>query len=387
MAEIIATISATLMPIISYNVGPFYFDNVLYIILLDSTDRSLIEVWRSVDGGVTWVEQDSTNKPNLPANGDSVSGFLDGTTLHIATQDTNFAVEYHSFSISSDTWVTTNESVSTVPDARRGVSITVRSDGDRIIVYNDERQNVKGTPYERISYALHEGVSWSIGNAVDDGGAVRYIGTTTIMGPSDLLHIAYVTELAGGDVLHKSLNSSNTLSSVETLSDTASDDSGRTLVMTASHYLDGSISRVTMSWVENAANKYPRASEVNDDGVPTAESLVESRQPENSGLQRLHALATDEDALTTYHVMVDAATSDLYLNKNVDAGGWTSEGEILDGTTGNALSATIFIRGFDVILGILLSDSFTIKYVEHYIRAIIPEPRLKNILQSPVYRM
>ena len=66
-------------------------------------------------------------------------GVLDGTTIHIATQDIDGDVYYSSFNTSTDAWVIEKEVVytaaNTPQEATLGCSIGIRSDGDKIVLF------------------------------------------------------------------------------------------------------------------------------------------------------------------------------------------------------------------------------------------------------------
>ena len=354
------TIATVSFPSRNYNIGPFRDGNGNhYLLFRASGDSSIMEVWKGDNGDAVWAEQDSGNKPNSSADLRSINAVQDGTKLKIATQATGGKVEYHIFGMSddgsADTWLTTNEEVvaSTTSDVD-SCAIAVRSDGDIIIAYQDNRS---GTD-DRVSYAIFEGVSWSTGNAIDDGAAVEYFGVRAVIGESDKIHFFFKDD-NNADVYHKSLTSGNSLSSAEVVNDTAT-DSIDTAIVAPIYYDAAGVERITVAWRDNTAD-HSFTSEIDDDGTPGAEEDATDRGiRSNDG-----ALVVDSATDTVYLIFVEASVDDVWITKNINSGGWDTDVEVLDAVTVADISANLFqIDNGDTVVAYVYDDAGTIKYNE-----------------------
>src|SRR5574341_759809 len=84
----------------------------VYVVLLNSADKSLIEVYKATDPESSFSEQDSADAPNLTNNSDALSAVQVGDVLHIvASEETTGRVSYHTFDMATDQWVIVNEQV------------------------------------------------------------------------------------------------------------------------------------------------------------------------------------------------------------------------------------------------------------------------------------
>src|SRR3972149_5537157 len=82
----------------------------LYAVLRYSTNSDL-EIWRSTDGGDTWSEQDSSNKPLTVSYNDIAIAIDSSDVIHIIYHTVADTVAYATFNTSSNVWVTVDESV------------------------------------------------------------------------------------------------------------------------------------------------------------------------------------------------------------------------------------------------------------------------------------
>ena len=65
--------------------------------------------------------------------------------------------------------------------------MTVRSDGDIVLLYNGNTDNVSATDYERVDYAVWNGTSWSVDTQVDGNAstAKHYYGASAVLDSSN----------------------------------------------------------------------------------------------------------------------------------------------------------------------------------------------------------
>lgn len=221
---------------ISY-IGPFVNGTDLYACLVDKTNNQ-IEVWRSTDGGDTWSEQDSANKPSCSA--------VDGRRTCYAVQSgAAFFVAYPSnsadatnikpFSMSTNVWGTAITAgpviqATAAPNGTFPLLYAIRSDKSHVIFYNGATQSVMGTAYTRIKIHYYNG-AWNgpfdvVGSANSPlantlpGTQIDYSARTAVLGASDRVHLFW-TASTSGSLFQRSLLSGNTFASFQPVVDEA----------------------------------------------------------------------------------------------------------------------------------------------------------------------
>ena len=120
----------------SCRIGPYRSSaGNFYGFFRQTTDTSLISVQKASDPTSSWSEVatlDITNKLQ------SIATVQAGDNIHIVTVKDNNTIQYHVFSMASDSFTTSNENTGATPglNANRKLGIAVRSDGDVVIFYN-----------------------------------------------------------------------------------------------------------------------------------------------------------------------------------------------------------------------------------------------------------
>lgn len=158
---------------------PFYIGGAMYACVQGDSTEDIDVAKQSTEGGI-WATQDGTNNPTETAVQRDISVANDGTTMHIAHQkgvSGDLGLRYSTFTYSSDTWGTVNESVDTVTGAGsaspgNAPGIALRSDGDVILCYEGDAESNMGTNYDRTYLARRESGTWTTGIRVDNLGKV-----------------------------------------------------------------------------------------------------------------------------------------------------------------------------------------------------------------------
>lgn len=213
------TISAVVFPNHNYYVGPFLSGGAFYTVLLDSTDESLVEVHKATDPTSSFTEQDSGNKPNTTDDIKTMWVHQEGTDLHIVhgefdgTDTARYG--YSIFHMATDLWHATivdetiEASVTVLGATDVSCSISVRSDGDVIVLYNGATDREHGTEQHRVDYRRREGGTWSSAIAVDNAGADFWFGSVIVRGSSDRMHFFFKND--DDDAFQRTLTSANVL--------------------------------------------------------------------------------------------------------------------------------------------------------------------------------
>ena len=340
----------------------------VYHVFKDSTDGFALDIYKATDP-TTSFSQIATLNLTGSAVIFGIGTFQDGDNIHIATQvGASNRIWYHVFSMSSDTFTTSNEEVTSAvgtniqPD--KAISIAVETGGDIIIAYQAASDNVMGQK-ERVDYAYKTGGSWTVDQAVDDGGGVHYYLGGIVRGEANKFHLTYKDD-TNSNAEHKSVQDvDGTLSTVETLhTDTIGSDFSVVLPV---YYDDAGVERITAGHHDN--QNRPRAVEI-DDGVPgTAEFIINAVDSLwDNGEFSVFCFAVDQK--TVWCLYAEDPTQDLFSDSNNDSAGWTPFGhpEELDGVTINLITSNVYTRNNAVVLAYVYDDAGTIKYNEKFLR-------------------
>lgn len=293
-----------------------------------------------------------------------IGTFQDGDNIHIATQDDNEAILYHVFSMSSDTFTTSNEAatsaVGTNIDADKAISISLETDGSIIIFYQAASVGDMGAK-ERVNYAYKpSGGSWTVDQAVDAGGAINYYLGGIVRGEADKFHLVFKDD-NNSDALHRSVQDvDGTLSAVETLND--SNTNTQSFIVTQPvYYDDDGVERIT-TFFQIPNNIF--TSVIDDDGTPQDDEFILGTT-EFNGEFTIFSGAVDEK---TVWALLAQNLDDLFFDSNVDNTGWGNGGEELDAITCNLITSNVYERNGVVVLAYVYDDGGTIKYNEKFLR-------------------
>ncbi len=334
-----------------------------------------IFVYKHADpGDGLWTLADNANIPS----GSTIHGwctFQAGDLIHIATQQETDDILYHVFSMSSDTFTTENEAVTSAVgtdiDADKAISISLETDGSIIIFYQGASDSNMGAK-ERVDRAYKpSGGSWTVDQAVDDGGKVSFFLGGIVRGEANKFHLTFKDE-TNLNALHKSVQDvDGTLSSVETFDSSGMSGGVEFSVIQSVYYDDGGVERITAG--TGAATQSGRSSEIDDDGSPDTEEdwAFSDARLKNLNNFALASYAVDEKRVWVVYASNAASSQDgdVFSNSNDDSAGWDgSSNEELDAITCNLITSNVYQRGDDIVLAYVYDDGGTIKYNEKVLR-------------------
>ena len=303
--------------------------------------------------------------------------------IHLVASTGAEEIFYHIFDMSTDTYTTENEqltsAVQATPFGLKLLAVALETNGDVIVAYQGAEEDDMGLR-QRIDYARRVGGTWTSNLAVDDGGKFDYYSSGIVRGASDLFHIVFYDE-TNNDALHKSVQDvDGTLSAVETLSDSTL-STAEHIVNNPVFYDDAGTERITVAFRRDTGGSQGRTAEVEDDGTPlAAETAADDVDlfTESSRLFAVISLAVD---VKTVWAMWADSTNDIFVNFNVNSGGWDTEIEEGDALVADAVSTNIYERDGNIVLAYLYSqngdDAF---YDERFLRvAAVPSLLLLNL--------
>ncbi len=287
-----------------------------------------------------------------------------GDNIHIATSiratGPSEPILYHVFSMSSDTFTTSNEDTGgegvTPTDANKNIGIAVRSGGP-VICYQGPTVSVMGQK-QRVHFARKDGAVWTSDIAIDDGGEVNYFTGGCVLGASDKIHFLYHDD-TNGDALHKSLTSGNVLSAVEEYSDSVSDTEDF-IIPNPVFYDAAGTERITAAYMTSGNLS---ASEIDNDGVPGAEEVVTDSSPAINNEQVMASFFVKADVDRVYALYARQSDGDLYRDENTNSGGWGVDTSEFVGTI-TFVSGNFFTREGRPTLAYFIVDSGVVKYNE-----------------------
>lgn len=303
--------------------------------------------------------------------------------IHLVASTGAEEIFYHIFDMSTDTYTTENEqltsAVQATPFGLKLLAVALETNGDVIVAYQGAEEDDMGLR-QRIDYARRVGGTWTSNLAVDDGGKFDYYSSGIVRGASDLFHITFYDE-TNNNALHKSVQDvDGTLSAVETLSDSTL-STAEHIVNNPVFYDDAGTERITVAFRRDTGGSQGRTAEVEDDGTPlAAETAADDVDlfTESSRLFAIISLAVD---VKTVWAMWADSTNDIFVNFNVNSGGWDTEIEEGDALVADAVSTNIYERDGNIVLAYLYSqngdDAF---YDERFLRvAAVPSLLLLNL--------
>jgi len=293
--------------------GAFQIGGKTYVVIGDITTvsdaDSFIYVYGASDPTSSFTLEDSTQRDV----GDAVQSFWavehnSDIYIYVMCQDTD-GLMYAIFDPGTDAFTTELTQIDGVVDDASGfnlfVSANIRSDDDQIILGSGDTESDMGTKYARIDYWREEGSGWSSAIAVDDAGNIHYKFGCAVKAESDKMQFAYYRGDTK-DIEVKNLNSSNTLSSVDTV--TTDITTSRFMLGGGSYYLDGSVDKVRFSLFDKSGAAGDELGEVfiDDDVVNASLQNVgwEDSTVETSGVQ-IHWMSEVMDGTKRYIMYID----------------------------------------------------------------------------------
>ena len=348
----------------------------LYFVGILSTDYSKLAMMKSSNGGTSWSEVDSANRPDDSETIYCIDAFQDGDVIHIATQTkTNGYLRYSTFQTSdhssADVWGTKLTAISTCSllDDITGCSIVVRGDGNIVIFYNGDTTSGKSSVY----YAKYVS-SWTVDIAVQTSSTYDYFVHGACLGEDDKIYLAYTRSPTSNWGCYKSLSSSYTLSALKY---GGTDAHAYAFNGAKPVYYDADgVERISCIWNVDTTG-YEWLYEIEDDGAAGDTVLIgyfieKHLVSGTKGGSHAVYLAVDADEKTIYCIYAGNA-NDIYYMKRVDSGFAASQVELNDAVTADergGVVANVYQNGSNVVLAYVFNDGGSYYYDELTLRTL-----------------
>ena len=306
--------------------------------------------WDSVDGSIM-VNRLGHSDQNLIA---SVWAFEHSSDIYVATQQDYGRVALHIFDPGTSAWTTRDESVEPTGDytpattENLGVSISVRSDGDKVVVYKD----ASGTGSVRHSSYTTAWADASIATGIE-GGVVA-----TPPDSSDRISFIY-TDTSASDTITRSLSSADALGTATNIDITSSANDyivGSAVISSNqiyAPYIDASGVVGIADWASAAAPSAPTLTVATTNLVDTS-----------TDAQLKLGLAPDG---TDQHLFyIRDSDDDIWHDADTGSGwGGTDTSEV----TGTGVIAALSANKLTTDIGIIYDDAGTAKFAVYELAA------------------
>lgn len=349
---------------------PFIAGGNVYVIA--KSGSSTLGAYKATDPTSSFTKQGTD--PTVSNTIEGIAVAQSGSEIHVVTVDgtssTTKAIKYHVFNTSSDSWTTSNETVTSHSvlfgsTSYPNLGIVVRSDGDVIVLYNGPTGASMGSDYDRVKYARREGGTWTVDVAVDNGGATSWYVIDAVAGSSDRSHFFFSNQSAG-DAYQRTLTSANALETFPSSFDTTVTASQFTIVTDGISYDDAGTQKVWCPIISSTANTVDSALLSSAD-APTVTSGSDITGATNAYVNTATGATTSfaADGTTLWHTFIQSSTNDIYTQSNADEAGWSTPASFYTGTV-SSVWTNVYTRGSNIVLGIVFVES-TVKYHEYTI--------------------
>jgi hypothetical protein len=331
----------------------------IYTILLHDTDNSIFGVWKAADPTGSWSFV-SDSAIVLAGNVQSYWAFQTASEhIHVVTQESGGRVSYHKFNPATDLWEIADETVDDTVNAaigvtQCGVAVSVRTDGDIIVLYTDHDGSDAS-----VSYARRESGSWTSGTDVASSAGNDFIAGSIVRGSSDRMHLFYTYDPSAGDnqARHRTLTSANSLQTEQTL-----DAAVFTGIHSFTHGDLTGTNDIAIGRTTDAASSVITVSEAASADVPSwSHTSVSDAAADSQNGSPVASVSTDG---TDLHLLYSRdSDNDLYRDKDTGSG-WGADVATQTGVTANRVSTNVFSRGGSTRFAYLWDDAGTVKYGE-----------------------
>ncbi len=318
--------------------------------------------------------------------------------------------EYHEFDMSADTWSVANQQIE-IPNNKPTfpwISIAVRSDGDVVVVYAGDTDQVMGGTKERVEVNVRSGspAIWGGPVALDAAGDNHYGTPNVVKGPlTDDMHIIWQRQtlvtfdppITWNAITGRTLDPSDTLSTTEAF-DPVDTNSAMLGMSNGVSYEDSGTQRMTWAGIQEISGNPRLYLNTTEDGsddifVDAGTSGVLDTAGADAHVNGDVGVTTIAELSGDIHQLysgggTDGVDADLYYTKSTDDGvTWATPTEEIDAITVNFISANIYVRGIDTVMAYVYDDLGVQKYNEKVLIAgFRPVPLLEQ-KQNTLLRM
>lgn len=339
-------------------------DGTLYAPLEDSVTGQEILMVESLDGGITWSQQDAG--ASIEQDMECWAMDYDDTNKIIHCVHASADITYYQYATKDhatvpNTWIdgetTVLETAFTAADQSceiviRGTVLYAFYPDDSDIWYRKKTDLTSGSFNARVS--------------IDTTGGRTFSGIVAVLGPnSDLIHMFYPDTVLF-DLYHRSLNTSDTLGTIHTLdSDIDNGNQARHGMTNPISWYNGTNEKAMVGYLDET-DKYLYTVVIQDDGTPDTRQVASNNVacfsdpfPGTLSRQPVASLAVDPATDIAYVFYADDSTHDLWRATHADEGSWASHTEEIDATDIHAIRGQVYTKAdSSVVFGYVVDEAY-----------------------------
>lgn len=350
------------------SLGPFEVSGNLYALGIAVSD---ITVYKSINNGIDWTEQDSSNR--VVNGGFWIDAILFNNIIYVAyaTGGNPFTIQVRKFNPSTDTWSSLDTGMTTSPPQISNLTphisftfspihLVVRADANYIILHQTATQMNMGVDFRTVGYSRFVSGTWTNDVSVFNGSASSIHGDCRAIlkgnETDDYVHFFY-TKSSGG--LYCKTLDNTTLGSEVTVDSSVLHTSNYTVGLLRYNF-DGTFEWLILIYVDsNGDLRYVQsldhASTTN--WSSSAAIITSTHRPENT-VSNPGVIVIDGSIV--YAIWPDDSTNDLWLNSR-SGGSWGTDEEIIDAVNVIGVSANLITNA----IGVLYSNSNVVTFFSY----------------------
>lgn len=346
----------------------------VYVIVRDNVTTSKLRAFKATDPTSSFSNVGTDPQVTSTHAIQGYATYQVGDVIHIVTQDcsvnTSVDLRYHKFDMSSDSWSLTNEAIVTavstsVAVASHQPSITVRSSGDVIVLYNGATTAIMGSNRTRVYYARRVTGTWTVDVVVDNAGATNWYTGGIVLGSSDRSHF-YFQDNNATSAYERCLTSANVLETFPTSFDTTIASATYALHNLGISYDASGTQKVRFPVFDSIVSTVNSAKcDSADTPTMSEDSDITGATNADTGTDGFHS-GFSANGTTLWHVF-DDTNNDIYTQSNANDGGWSTPASFYTGTV-TKLYCNIYTRNGDIVLAMVFTETNP-KYTEKVLLA------------------
>lgn len=334
----------------------------VYVIVRDDTTLSKFRAFKATDPASSFSNVGTDPQVTSTNTVQALATTQVGDVIHVATLDyvsvATIDIRYHTFSMSSDSWTLTNETVkdnyAVVDTGLSHVHISTRSNGDVIIFYNGPKVANMGSDRDRVYYARRVSGSWTVDTIVDNGGATHWYTGGIVPGSSDRHHL-FFWDQGVSDAYQRCLRSANTLETFPTAFDTTLTSNTDAMIELGVSYDASGTQKVRFPYQRVVSTDLSSA-KMDSADTPTVTEDNDITGATNVAANLVNLASFSADGTTLWNTFIENGFA-IYTQSNANDGGWSTPALFYSSTTVGRIYTNIYTRAGDIVLGIVFSET------------------------------
>lgn len=356
--------------------GPFMSSTGnVYFFGRDSVNTGQVEPHKATDPMSAFTAQTlKTMSSGTTTAIEAMACYQVSDVIHIVAQISTGATYYNTWNMATDAWgLTTSETAvaaaSFAPSTGYTfVDLVVRSTGEVVIAYC-AGQTAMASTFNMIRGTRRTGTNTysALASNIDNGGSVSWTGCVAALGASDRVHF-FIRDHTNTLAYQRTLSAANSLETFPSAFDSTPGALHHQYTPPIS-YVSGGTTKVRTGYRDASPVSSITVASLDSADTPTVSTTaaVGDTPVDFSTATGFHVLASMLANGTEEHVLfVDAASDDVYYDKNTGSGWGTDSLELSGAGVISKISTprNAYVRGGNTVLAMVVDDGGTLKYAE-----------------------